>query len=212
MPNNQSLHDDEWFQLINGKHKAEPDKPAQQQAQTLRDAMLIEQITEQSLAAERATLLKRLSVLDTQPNQWQRYWQTYWQAITGYFKPSPQVVGYFSLASLIAIAIVMMPVIMNQQAGLDEARYIPRQSIESEAAPYRSEQPQLKAQEIKRAFEQQGLKVVLESQQAGWLLTTKLPLDLGDRKALLRLLEGYKIKLPIGSVKIRLLFVKDIEK
>ena len=206
MPNNNLINDEQWFKLINGKQIAKPNNPEQQQVQALRDALLIDKmISEESLAKERADILKRLPVRETQPKQWENYWQS----VKDFFKQQPQALGYIALASLMAVVII--PVMTNPQSGLDEGRYDPKETL-SEAVPYISPQPALKAQEIKQAFEKQGLKVVLKQQQVGWLLRTELPLDLVDRQGLLALLDLYRIELPMGSREIQLLFIKEILK
>lgn len=204
MSNDNLINDEQWFKLINGKQTAEPNNPQQQQAQDLRDALLIEQISEESLAKERADILKRLPVREAPHSQW----QSYWESVKEFFKQQPQALGYIALASLMAVVII--PVMTNQQADLNEDRYSTKKSLESEAVPYISSQPTLKAQEIKQAFEKQGLNVELKQQQVGWLLSTELPLDLADRQGLLKLLDLYKIELPMGSSEIRLLFVKEV--
>jgi hypothetical protein len=203
MPNNNLINDKQWFKLINGKQTAAPNNPQQQQIQALRDALLIEQISEESLAKERADILKRLPVREAQPKQWENYWQS----VKDFFKQQPQALGYIALASLMAVVII--PVMTNQQSGLDEGRYDPKETL-SEAVPYISTQPALKAQKIKQAFEKQGLKVELKQQQVGWLLRTELPLDLADRQDLLALLDFYKIELPMGSLEVQLLFEKQV--
>ena len=204
MPNNNLINDEQWFKLINGKQIAKPNNPEQQQVQALRDALLIDKmISEESLAKERADILKRLPVRETQPKQWENYWQS----VKDFFKQQPQALGYIALASLMAVVII--PVMTNPQSGLDEGRYDPKETL-SEAVPYISPQPALKAQEIQQAFEKEGLNVVLKQEQVGWLLSTELPLDLADKQGLLELLDAYKIELPMGSREIRLLFVKEV--
>jgi hypothetical protein len=200
MSNNKPLNDDEWFKVINGKQTVAPNNPQQQQVQDLRDALLINQmISEEHLAKERATILKRLPVREAQPKQWENYWQ----GVHDFFKQQPQALGYIALASLMAVVII--PVMTNQPSGLDTRHYTKKTL--SEAVPYISAQPALKAQKIKQAFEKQGLKVELKQHQEGWLLSTELPLDLADRQGLLALLDLYKIELPMGGREIRLVFI-----
>ncbi|WP_457616525.1 hypothetical protein [Lutibacter sp.] len=204
MADSKSMSDEQWFALINGTQTAKPNNPEQQQAQELREALLIDQIiSEEQLAKERAGILKRLPFREEKPSQW----RSYWQKVTAFFKQQPQALGYIALASLMAVVII--PILTNQQTDLDSDRYMQRKSIQSEAVPYISPQPELKAQEIKQALEKQGLKVELKQQQIGWLLSTELPLDLADRTELLTVLDLYKIELPMGGSEIRLLFVKE---